>query len=41
MKNPENLILIEWAEMLWKKKPENFYEIKFEYLSEKEREIEF
>ncbi len=39
MKNPKNIIFIEWAEKIWKKLPENFQKISFEYLSENEREI--
>ncbi len=41
MKNPENIIFIEWAEKIWKKLPENFQEISFEYISENERSLEY
>jgi len=41
MQNPENLIFIEWAEIIKKGLPKNILEVEFQYLSETERQIKF
>ncbi len=41
VKNPENIIFIEWPEMIWKKLPKNFLKVELEYISENERKITF
>lgn len=40
MQNPENIIFIEWAEVIKKGLPKNIIEIEFEYISENERSLE-
>jgi len=41
VKNPENIIFIEWPEVIWKKLPKNFLKVELEYISENERKITF
>ncbi len=39
LKNPENIIFIEWPEKIKNILPKNFFEIKLKYIGETEREM--
>jgi tRNA A37 threonylcarbamoyladenosine biosynthesis protein TsaE len=39
MRNPKNIVAIEWAERIKKFLPKKVFEIKFKILGKKEREI--
>lgn len=41
LKNPENIVLIEWADKIKKILPKNYLKIKFRWLDKNKREIKF
>lgn len=41
IKNPENIVLIEWADKIRRVLPKNHLKIKFKYLDNNQREISF